>query len=158
MKVDDLRNGEGLRVVLFVSGCEHRCKFCHNPQTWNINSGTPFDDSAKQIVFEYLNRDYIAGITLSGGDPLYPYNVHTMTEFTKEIKATYPNKTIWLYTGYEYEVVQHREIMKYIDVLVDGKFVQQLADVNYKWAGSKNQRVIDIKESQKQNRVILLKS
>lgn len=143
---DDMLNGDGLRVVLWVSGCDHHCKGCQNPITWNPKDGLPFDDNAKQEIFDQLEKPYISGITFSGGDPLYIDNRATITEFAKEIKQKYSNKDIWLYTGYEYEDVCDLEIMKYIDVIVEGKFVEDLKDVKYHWAGSTNQRIIRIKE------------
>lgn len=144
---DDMLNGDGLRVVLWVSGCNHHCFNCQNPQTWDENSGIPFDDSAEKELFEALDKSYISGVTFSGGDPLYPNNRSEITRIAKRIKAEFPNKTIWLYTGYKYEEIKDLEIMKYVDILVDGEFVQELADNNLHWRGSSNQRVIDIKNN-----------
>ena len=142
---DDMLNGNGLRVVLWVSGCNHHCFNCQNPQTWDENSGIPFDDNAEKELFEALDKPYISGITFSGGDPLYPNNRSEVTRLAKRIKTELPNKTIWLYTGYKYEEVKDLEIMQYVDILVDGEFIQELADNNLHWRGSSNQRVIDIK-------------
>lgn len=139
---DDMLNGEGLRVVLWVAGCEHHCKGCHNPITWDENGGLLFDKAAKQEIFEELKKDYVSGITFSGGDPLHIKNRTDITVLAKEIKEIFPSKTIWLYTGYTYEAVKDLEIISYLDVLVDGKFVKELADVNYHWAGSTNQKII----------------
>ena len=140
---DDMRNGEGLRVTLFVSGCDHCCNECQNPQTWDINSGIKFDDDAKKEIFDQLDKDYIDGITLSGGDPLNENNLLDITNLLVEIKHKYPNKTIWIYTGYKMEEIKEarKGIISMADVLVDGKFIKELADVNYKWAGSTNQRI-----------------
>lgn len=140
---DDMRNGEGLRVTLFVSGCDHHCNECQNPQTWDINSGIKFDDDAKKEIFEQLDKDYIDGITLSGGDPLNENNLLDITNLLVEIRHKYPNKTVWIYTGYTMEEMDgtRKLIISMTDVLVDGKFVKELADVNYKWAGSTNQRI-----------------
>nr|WP_281426475.1 anaerobic ribonucleoside-triphosphate reductase activating protein [Paenibacillus sophorae] len=158
MKTDDMNNGSGLRVVVFLSGCEHMCHLCHNKQTWNPCSGILFDETAKNKIFECLNKEYIDGITWSGGDPLHQNNIEEVVNLSKEIKAKYPNKTIWLYSGYKYEWIQknYPDILQFIDVLVDGKFIQKLSDVNYHWAGSTNQEVIDIQESLKQYKKILL--
>lgn len=145
IETDSMLNGDGLRVVLWVSGCNHHCFNCQNPQTWDENSGIPFDDSAEKELFEALDKPYIAGITVSGGDPLYPNNRSEVTRIAKRIKKELPNKTIWLYTGYKYEEVKDLEIMKYVDILVDGEFIQELADNNLHWRGSSNQRVLDIK-------------
>ena len=139
---DDMLNGDGLRVVLWVSGCDHCCKECHNPITWDENGGLLFDKAAKQEIFEELKKDYVSGITFSGGDPLHIKNRTDITVLAKEIKEIFPSKTIWLYTGYTYEAVKDLEIISYLDVLVDGKFVKELADVNYHWAGSTNQKII----------------
>lgn len=142
----DMRNGTGLRVTLFVSGCNHHCKGCHNPQTWDPNSGIEFDGAAKQELFAELNKEYISGVTFSGGDPLFPSNREVILSLCKEIKTLYPNKNIWLYTGYRYEQVKHLEILKYIDVLVDGKYVEKLRSVNLPWVGSSNQKVIYVSD------------
>lgn len=139
-------NGEGMRTVLWVSGCEHHCKGCQNPDIWDANSGMIFDVEAKKEIFKALNRTWIDGLTLSGGDPLHPSNREDITALVKEVKEKFPNKTIWVYTGYEYESVKDLEVINYIDVVVDGRFVEKLADKNYKYAGSTNQRIIRVKE------------
>ena len=144
---DDMLNGDGLRVVLWVSGCNHHCKECQNPQTWDENSGIPFDEQAEKELFEAIDKPYISGVTFSGGDPLYPNNREEVTRLTKKFKELFPNKTIWLYTGFKYEDVKDLKIMKYIDILVDGEFVQELVDPKLHWRGSSNQHVIDIKNN-----------
>lgn len=149
---DDMNNGDGLRVVLWLSACSHRCDGCHNPITWNPCSGIKFDENAKQEIFEQLDNDYISGITFSGGDPLHENNVLEVKELIKEIRVKYPTKTIWLYTGYTYNDLlclypEKYDVVKLVDVLVDGEFIKELADVNYHWAGSINQNVIDIKKT-----------
>ena len=142
----DLKNGDGIRVVLWVAGCSHHCKGCHNPYTWDCNAGLPFTDETKAELFEALDKDYIAGITFSGGDPLFCSNRNSVAELIKEIKTKFPQKTIWLYTGYTYEELKDFEeikpVLSNIDVIVDGEFVEALKDVNYPWAGSTNQRVL----------------
>ena len=120
---DDMLNGDGLRVVLWVAGCGHHCKACQNPITWDPNGGIPFDDAAKAEIFEQLDKDYISGITFSGGDPLYEANRADVTALAKEIKERYPKKDIWVYTGYEWESVCDLELMDYTDVVVDGRFI-----------------------------------
>lgn len=153
---DDMRNGDGLRVVLFVSGCNHKCYNCQNPQTWDCNSGIEFDLAAKEEIFEQLNKDYISGITFSGGDPLHSNNLHEIYSLILEIRNKYPQKTIWLYTGFDFDELQksnfsedkfRMSIISLCDVLVDGEYIEELADVNYHWAGSTNQRIIDVKKS-----------
>ena len=138
---DDLLNGEGLRVVLWVAGCEHHCKGCHNPYTHDVNGGIKFGQDALDELLEALEQEHIQGLTLSGGDPLHPKNRYEMGQLCKLIKEQYPDKTIWIYTGYTFEQVKHLEVLEYIDVLVDGKFVQELADVNCEWRGSTNQNI-----------------
>lgn len=149
---DDMKNGDGLRAVLWVSGCEHACPGCQNPVTWDPDDGLIFDDKAKEELFEILGRDYISGLTLSGGDPLFPGNRSDILGLLKEVKALFPKKTVWCYTGYTYEEVKDLEHLKYIDVLVDGKFVESLKDNKYEWAGSTNQRVIRLNEMTKERK------
>lgn len=153
-------NGIGLRITLFVSGCNHHCKGCHNPQTWDCNSGILFDDDAEFELIDALDKPYIKGLTLSGGDPLHAYNTNDIYNLLKHIKEKLPEKDIWIYTGYTYEYIllnyDMLKIIKLCDVLVDGEFDIDLKDNNYKWAGSTNQRVIDIQKSLKENKVILL--
>lgn len=141
---DDMLNGEGLRVVLWLSGCDHRCKGCQNPLTWNPNDGLLFDETAKQEIFDQLNKDYISGITFSGGDPLYSGNRAEVLSLMKEIKEKYPDKTIWCYTGNEWKDVANLPQMQYVDVLVDGEFQIDKLDTKLLWKGSSNQRVIDV--------------
>lgn len=149
-------NGTGLRVVLWVSGCEHSCKECHNPITWDVNSGLVFDKTAKDELFEAADKDYIDGITLSGGDPLHPANRADIEALVREFKEKFPNKTIWIYTGYMWGDIKDLDFISLIDVSVDGKFEASLKDVHSKWCGSANQRVIDVKESLKINKVVLI--
>ncbi len=151
---DDMKNGDGLRVVLWLSGCEHACQGCHNPVTWDPDDGLIFDEKAKAEVFELLSRDYISGITLSGGDPLFPGNRAEVLVLLKEIREKFPLKTVWCYTGYTYEEIEDLEHLDYIDVLVDGKYIEILKDNQYHWAGSINQRIIDVKRSKKEGRVV----
>ena len=144
---DDMLNGDGLRVVLWVAGCSHCCKDCHNPVTWDPNGGLYFDESAKAELFEELKKDYVSGINFSGGDPLHIANVNDVTELSKEIRETFPEKTIWLYTGSTWEEVRRMEIVRYLDVLVDGEFVFAKKDPLLCWKGSSNQRVIDVQRT-----------
>ena len=152
---DDMLNGDGLRVVLWVYGCSHCCEDCQNPLTWDPNGGLPFDEAAKEEVFAELEKNYISGITLSGGDPLYPGNRMDIRNLVKEIREKYPKKTIWMYTGYEWEIVRSFDILKYVDVLVDGEYEKDKRDTQLHWRGSSNQRVIDVQESLKTGNVVL---
>lgn len=147
---DDMLNGDGLRVVLWVAGCSHCCKECHNPITWDPNGGLPFDEEAKQEIFDQLDKPYISGITFSGGDPLHSANRLEVRNLMSEIRQKYPDKTIWLYTGDSWENIQHYAIMQYVDVLVDGEFEADKKDVKLLWKGSSNQRVIDVQKTLKQ--------
>lgn len=148
---DDMLNGDGLRVVLWVAGCSHCCKECQNPVTWDPDGGLLFDESAKKEVFEQLDKSYISGITFSGGDPLHPANSLEVRELMAEIREKYPNKTIWLYTGAEWENICRMPLMQYVDVCVDGEFVAGLKDTRLLWKGSSNQRVIDVQATLKQS-------
>ena len=144
---DDMLNGDGLRVVLWVAGCSHCCKECHNPLTWDPDGGLSFDDRARKEIFEQLDKPYISGITFSGGDPLHAANRMEVRNLMAEIKEKYPGKTIWLYTGDSWENIYHYSLMKYVDVLVDGEFQAERKDVKLLWKGSSNQRVIDVQKS-----------
>lgn len=173
-----MNNGDGLRVVLWLSGCSHHCYNCQNPQTWNPNSGIPFDESAKQEIFNELSKDYISGITFSGGDPLHENNLDEVLNLVHEIRNSYPDKSIWLYTGFEWDDImcsfaglqadnivldekntetweKRRKIISLCDVLVDGKYIDEQKDLTLKWCGSKNQHVINVKQSLTQNKIIL---
>lgn len=164
-------NGIGVRVVLWVSGCSLHCRECHNPETWSFDSGKLFDEEAKNELFNALDKPYIQGITFSGGHPLENENVETIYLLIKEIKEKFPTKDIWLYTGYTIEQifpkvnfdvfnvnnVYRKEVIRMCDVVVDGPFVESEKDITLKWRGSRNQRVIDCKQSIKENRIILYK-
>lgn len=159
----DMLNGDGLRVVLWVSGCEIHCKNCQNPITWDCNGGLPFTEETKKELFSYLEKDYIHGITFSGGHPLHKNNVEVINRLICEIKKIYPDKDIWVYTGYTFEDIMTEwffgdfisdldlitrsdkyNIILNSDVLVDGMYIEELKDNNAHWVGSTNQRVIDI--------------
>ena len=144
---DDMLNGDGLRVVLWVAGCSHCCKGCQNPMTWDPNGGLEFDEAAKAEIFAQLDKPYIEGITFSGGDPLHRANRDEVEALMAEIKEKYPNKTIWLYTGDRWESIMHETLFKYVDVLVDGEFQINKKDATLMWKGSSNQRVIDVQAS-----------
>lgn len=152
-----MTNGVGLRTVLWVSGCEHKCKGCQNPCTWDPNSGEDFTSEKKELLYKYLDNKYIKGITFSGGDPLHPSNRGEVGKLILDIKANYPSKDIWLYTGYTWEEVEelNLDFLRYIDVLVEGRFILKERDINLRWCGSSNQRVIDVKESLKEGKIIL---
>lgn len=166
----DTSNGTGIGVVLWVSGCNCRCHGCHNPQTWNFNAGQPFTENTVQKLLVALDKPYISRLTLSGGHPLEPQNLETVYKIVKAVKESFPNKSIWLYTGYTWKEILDKEekyedfeingtspldIVKYCNVLVDGKYEEDKRDISLAWRGSSNQRCIDVQESLKQNKVVL---
>lgn len=158
---DDMRNGDGLRVVLWVSGCSHHCYGCHNSITWDPDSGIQFNHDDLVELLDSLDKDYISGLTISGGDPFYEENIDTIKKILMHVKQRFPGKTVWVYTGYDWEeLINIRKIHdmfknRLIDVLVDGKFIKELEDVKYQWAGSTNQRVIDVNQSLNEGRIVL---
>ena len=171
----DQNNGDGLRIVLWVAGCEHHCTNCQNQQTWSPQSGIPFDKNAINEILNELKKDYISGITFSGGDPLHPKNVQNVLKIVDEIRVSYPTKNIWLYTGYTWEQIMHlvitdinseqlkmlqmrKELVSKCDVLIDGRYIDELRDVSLHWRGSSNQRVINVQETLKQNQIVLWES
>lgn len=139
----DVANGSGVRCTLYISGCRVRCKGCHNPSTWDFNGGIPFDESARETLFEAISKPYIKGLTLSGGNPLDSYE--SVLELLKMVKKEFPTKDIWLYSGYTLEQILNMgmvEIFDYIDVLVDGPYIDELRDVTLEFRGSSNQRIL----------------
>lgn len=156
---NDIANGEGIGVALWVSGCTCHCYNCHNPQTWDFNSGVPFTEETMQEILIALDRPYISRLTLSGGHPLEPQNAPEILKIVKRVRMVFPNKDIWIYSGYTWEYIMQGEllagIMKYTDVLVDGEFVEELKDISLPFRGSSNQRIINVQESLKQNKVII---
>ena len=152
---DDMLNGDGLRVVLWVAGCAHACPGCHNPVTWDPEGGLPFDEAARREIYEELEKDYVSGITFSGGDPLHPANIRGVTELDLQIRSDFPDKTIWLYTGSTWNEVRDLEVARYVDVLVDGTFQEAKKDNTLRWKGSSNQQVIDVQKTLKTGEVVL---
>lgn len=152
---DDMLNGDGLRVVLWVAGCTHCCPECHNPITWDIAGGIPFDQSAEDELFAELGKDYISGITFSGGDPLHPENQAEIGRLTQAIHEKFPLKTIWLYTGFLWEDIRNLDWIPLVDVVVDGRFEKALCDSKLHWKGSSNQRVIDVKKTLETGEIVL---
>ena len=159
----DMLNGEGLRVVLWVSGCSHHCHACQNAMTWDPNDGLVFDEDAKKEIFDELEKDWCSGITLSGGDPLFFGNREEISKLVKEIREKFKDKTIWLYTGYTWdELLEQKDndknldtILNNIDVLLDGRFVLKRASEKIHYVGSSNQCIIDVKKSLKKNKKVL---
>lgn len=151
---DDMLNGDGLRTVLWVAGCTHCCEGCHNPDTWDIDGGIPFDEDAENELFEKLAADYISGLTFSGGDPLHPQNRDEVTRLARKFKEAFPKKNIWLYTGYRYEEIADLEIVPLVDIIVDGEFVKAEFDAKLHWKGSANQRVINVRETRESGGIV----
>ena len=165
IKECDIADGPGVRVTLFVSGCRHHCKGCFNSETWDFQYGVPFTEETKEKILELLKPGYIQGFTLLGGEPFEPENQKVLVHLLKEIRNTYPQKDIWCYSGYLFDCDMipggcvHTnvtdEMLSYIDVLVDGEFKEALEDVTLVFRGSQNQRIINVKESKKQGKVVL---
>ena len=155
IKPVDVANGEGVRVSLFVSGCSHHCKGCFNSELWDYNAGAEFTNEVIVKILNLCRPEQISGLSLLGGEPLDPKNLQRVTLLCEQFKRYFPNKTIWCYTGYEWEQIKHLDIMKYVDVLVDGRFVQELADPRLRFRGSANQRIIDVNKSRFSKRMVL---
>ncbi len=164
IKTHDIANGPGVRVSLFVSGCTHHCKGCFNPETWNFNYGEPYTPEVEGRILEALTPWYIRGLSLLGGEPFEAQNQPALLGLVKQVKARYPDKTIWCYTGYDYErdILAGRlgdwavtgALLQYLDVLVDGEFVEAKKDLTLRFRGSSNQRVIDVQKSLEADQVI----
>ena len=150
----DIANGPGCRVSIFVSGCEHQCKNCFNPETWNFDHGKEFTEDTIQMLLDFARPEYISGLSILGGEPLHPSNRSAVLKLVKHFKAEYPDKTVWLWTGYLWEDVVSALADSEIDVVVDGRFVEDLKDLRLKYRGSTNQRIIDVQASIENNTVI----
>ena len=161
----DVANGPGVRVSLFVSGCNHHCYNCFNKETWDFNYGNVFTEQTRKTIIEYLKPDYIKGLSILGGEPLEEINQKGILPLVKEVKEKYPQKDIWCYTGFLFdedvlgsmweENPYTKELFSYIDVLVDGKYVEDLKSLNLKFRGSSNQRIIKVQESLKEREIVL---
>lgn len=167
IKWTDIANGEGVRISLFVSGCTHRCKNCFNQVAWDFSYGAPFDEKVEEQILNELESGYIAGLSLLGGEPLEPQNQLALYPFIKNVKARYPNKTIWCYTGFVLDekdgtlCEKHKntdvtkDLISLFDVLVDGPYVEELKDIRLKFRGSSNQRVLDVKKTLQEGKCVL---
>ena len=162
----DIANGIGVRITLFVSGCTNHCKNCFQPQTWDFDFGEPFTEETEKKLLQMLKPDYINGLTLLGGEPMEPQNQRALVPFLKRVREAYPNKNIWCFTGFTYEVLKTDgshprcevtdEMLSLIDVLVDGRYVDELKDLTLQFRGSSNQRLIDMVKTRKNGEVTLL--
>ena len=151
----DISNGPGVRVSIFMQGCTFNCKGCFNPETHDFNSGKEFTEETINRVLELCSKDHISGLSILGGEPLHAKNIDATTALAKAFKEKYPDKTIWIWSGFLFDRdLQDKEILKYIDVLVDGQFKIDEADPTLEWRGSRNQRVIDIKKSLKKGEIV----
>ena len=163
IKKYDIANGTGIRISLFVSGCPHHCKNCFNPEAWDELYGHPFTEKEENEIIEFLGNSYINGLSLLGGEPMWPKNQEILLPFLKRVKEKYPKKDIWCYTGYLFdkEIIDimykesktTRELLKLIDVIVDGRYIDELKDITLFFRGSSNQRIIDVKKSLKEGKV-----
>ncbi len=159
----DMLNGEGLRTVLWVSGCSHKCPGCQNALTWDPNDGVPFDEKALEEIYQELKQDWCSGLTLSGGDPLFLNNRPMIRNVVLNVKENYPEKTIWCYTGYTWEELMEqlpndndlKDILEHIDVLLEGKFILSQAETKLHYVGSANQRIIDVPKTLDKQEIIL---
>ena len=153
----DISNGPGVRVSIFMQGCTFNCKNCFNPETHDFRGGKEFTDETINKILELCDKDYIVGLSILGGEPMHPKNIEGTTKLAKAFKERYPNKTIWSWTGFLFDRdLKDKEVMRYIDVLVDGQYKDELHDFRLKWCGSSNQRVIDVKQSLDKKDVVLL--
>lgn len=152
----DISNGPGVRVSIFVQGCTFNCKNCFNPETHDFNGGEEFTDDTIEKVLSLCEKDYVEGLSILGGEPMHPKNLEGVTKLAKKFKQKFPNKNLWAWTGFLFDnYLKDKEICKYLDVLVDGQYMEELHDPTLKWKGSSNQRVIDVQKSFKEGKVIL---
>lgn len=152
----DISNGPGIRVSIFMQGCHFHCKNCFNPDTWSFEKGQEFNDETIEEVLKLCGEPHIKGLSILGGEPMHPVNIEGTTRLAKAFKENYPEKTLWAWTGYKFdEYLKDKEIVKYLDVLIDGQYVDELHDFTLKWRGSSNQRVIDVQKTLKENKIIL---
>lgn len=165
LKKCDIANGEGVRVSLFVSGCRNRCKDCFQPETWDFCFGKPFTEDTEREIFAELDKSYIAGLSLLGGDPFEPENQRALLPMLRRIREKYPQKTVWCYTGYRLEELMSagshpsceatEEMLSCIDILIDGRFIAEEKDISLQFRGSRNQRIIDMAQTRKSEKIVL---
>lgn len=152
----DISNGPGVRVSVFMQGCTFNCKNCFNPETHDFKGGKEFTDEVIEKIIDLCSKDYVVGLSILGGEPMHPLNIEGTTKLAKAFKENYPNKTIWSWTGFLFDRdLKNKEVLNYIDVLVDGQYQDELHDFRLKWRGSSNQRVIDVQKSLKEDKIVL---
>ena len=153
----DISNGPGVRVSIFMQGCAFHCKNCFNPETWSFEAGEEFTDKTIEEVLKLCEQSHIKGLSILGGEPMHPINIEGTTKLAKAFKERFPEKSLWAWSGFKFdEDLKGKEVLNYLDVLVDGQYVDELHDFRLKWRGSSNQRVIDVQKSLKENKVVLL--
>lgn len=153
----DISNGPGVRVSIFMQGCAFHCENCFNKETWDFNGGLDFNDETIKKVLDLCDKDYIVGLSILGGEPMHPNNIDGTTALAKAFKEKFPNKNLWVWSGYLFDKdLKDKEVLKYIDVLVDGQFINNLHNPTLKWKGSSNQRVIDVQKSLKNNKICII--
>lgn len=152
----DISNGPGVRVSIFMQGCSFNCKNCFNPDTHDFNGGKEFTDDTINHILDLANNDNIVGLSILGGEPMHPKNINGTADLAKAFKEKYPEKTVWVWTGFLFDKdLKDTEVLKYVDVLVDGQFVEEKKDPRLKWKGSSNQRVIDVQKSLKKDKIVI---
>ncbi len=152
----DIANGPGVRVSIFFQGCSFHCENCFNPETWDFDGGYAFGEEEITKILQLCEPEHIAGLSILGGEPMHPKNIENTTLLAKRFKEVYPNKTIWAWSGFLFDRdLKDKEVLQYLDVLVDGQFVEELKNPTLKWRGSSNQRVIDVKKSLKKGEIVL---
>jgi len=157
LKTTDIANGPGVRVTLFVSGCRRHCKNCFNKETWDFNYGNPFEKETMNTIIDALSKEYIEGFSLLGGEPFEKENRETVLNIVRTVKEKFPNKTIWCYSGFTFEelIDDARNILEYVDVLVDGAFIEEKKNLRLSFRGSENQRLIDVKKTLESGEITL---
>ncbi|MDE6111271.1 MAG: anaerobic ribonucleoside-triphosphate reductase activating protein [Eubacterium sp.] len=166
IKTNDIANGEGVRTSLFVSGCRHRCPDCFNAMAWDFKYGKPFTEEIEKEILASINYPWIAGLSILGGEPFEPENQETLLKLVRNFKKEYPNKTIWCYSGFTIEEITGKtpsrastptaiELLKELDILVDGRFEKELKNIMLKFRGSENQRIIDVQKTLNEKEIIL---
>lgn len=151
----DIADGPGVRVSIFMQGCAFHCKNCFNTETWDFNGGKEFTNDTINEVLDLCNQGHIKGLSILGGEPLHPNNIEGTTKLAKAFKEKYPEKNLWVWSGFKFdEDLQGKEVLNYIDVLVDGQYKDELHDFTLKWRGSSNQRVIDVQKSLKEKQIV----
>lgn len=153
----DISNGEGIGIALFTQGCPYHCKNCFNPETWDFESGKDWNQETENLIIELMKPDYIKRLTILGGEPLIERNIEPLTKLLTKVKENYPEKKVWLYTGgnFESEIEKNINLIKNIDIIIDGRYIDELKDYKLKFRGSSNQRVIDVQKSLENSETIL---